>query len=134
MKLTSQRSGEATEDTNPQESAGRIDWRIMRLLSLIGFSPRLHDLVTKTSTDSTTAANVHAHIEMGDKGFGFFYHQTTHDAARLVPTDRAEQAYYLSHNSARLRLLAKILSDAGSFAFNTRPPRFLVFCAWPVTL
>ncbi|PYI04033.1 hypothetical protein BO78DRAFT_420937 [Aspergillus sclerotiicarbonarius CBS 121057] len=59
---------------------------------------------------------------------------TTYDSSRLIPTDAAEVALYLAHDSARLRLLCHILRQEGTFGFQGPYPRFLIFCAWPATL
>ncbi|PYH28102.1 C-terminal helicase domain-containing protein, partial [Aspergillus neoniger CBS 115656] len=128
--------GEPVTVDNPQSEGGHRDWGLIRLLSLLSFSPQLERFVSRVGVEKTVVSKVSRYLTRADGGFAAYWHYSTREPSDTVPLTRFAQAKYLLSESPKLRYIFRILQEQGMFDAlrdGRRLPRFLIFCQNPLT-
>ncbi|PYH93872.1 hypothetical protein BO71DRAFT_326603 [Aspergillus ellipticus CBS 707.79] len=120
-------------DVDCNNSDRKIEWSVLRRLCHIAFSPRLDSFISRIG-HSPFADKIESLIQLEDRGFALFLAMTTKDPACMTESSRLPAVYYLACDCPKLRLLAKILQDAGVFSTTGTRPRFVVFLQWPLIM
>ncbi|KAF4167120.1 hypothetical protein CNMCM6936_005648 [Aspergillus lentulus] len=121
---------EAVADAAKHER-GHLDWRDMRLLSHLAFTPLLDDYYRRAEDETnmmTTA--VGKSIERGDWGFSDFWWRTSEGTRNIIPTSRQGEVYRLMAGTVKLRYLLRIFYQKVPFTAGRRP-RFLLLSIGP---
>ncbi|KAF7159935.1 hypothetical protein CNMCM5623_005441 [Aspergillus felis] len=102
------------------DSQGHLDWRVVRLLCHLSFSPLLDDYYSAADDEADTlAAAIAKSMERGDRGFSHLWWRTTEGSRNMMPLTRLQQAHYLMAECG----------EAGG-----RRPHFLIFIHWPMVM